>query len=59
MLHSYYLVVEGTHMQGSVSRCILGTHVSSIEQKMLQVLHMTITACLLKQIHTFNHINSA
>lgn len=33
-------------MQGSVSRCILGTHVSSIEQQVFQVLHMAISAGL-------------
>lgn len=29
-------------MQGSVSRCILGTHVSSIEQQVFQVLHVAV-----------------
>lgn len=48
-----YLVVESTHMQGGVSRCILGAHVSSIEQQVFQVLHMAIAACLKEQIQSF------
>lgn len=40
-------------MQGGVSRCILGTHVSSVEQQVFQVLHVAIAACLKVQIHTF------
>ena len=49
-----YLVVESTHMQGGVSRCILGAHVSSVEQQVFQVLHVAIAACLKGQIHTFS-----
>lgn len=49
-----YLVVEGTHVQGGVSRCILGAHISSVEQQVFQVLHVTIAASLKRQIHTFN-----
>lgn len=41
------LVIESTHMQGGVSRCILGTHVSAIEQKVFEVLHMAIAARLM------------
>lgn len=37
-------------MQGGVSRCILGTHISSIEQQVFQVLHVTIAACLKEHI---------
>jgi hypothetical protein len=36
-----YLVVEGTDVQGCVSRGILSTHVGPIEQKVLQVLHVS------------------
>lgn len=52
-LNNWYLVVECTHMQGGVSRCILGAHVSSVEQQVFQVLHVTIATCLKGQIHTF------
>ena len=48
-----YLVVESTHVQGGVSRRILSTHVSPIEQQMLQMLHVAIAACLRGQINTF------
>lgn len=41
-----YLVVEGTDMQGSVPRRVLGCHVGSIEQQVLQVLHMPKAAGL-------------
>lgn len=34
------LVIEGTDVQGCVSRGVLGTHVGPIEQQVLQVLHM-------------------
>lgn len=33
-------------MQGSVAWCVLSTHISSIEQQMLQVLNMAVTAGL-------------
>ena len=39
-------------MQRSVSRCILSTHISSVEQQMFQVLHMAIAACLEGHTHT-------
>lgn len=41
-----YLVIEGTDMQGCVSRGILGTHVGPIEQQVLQVLYMSKAAGL-------------
>lgn len=41
-----YLVVEGTDVQGCVSRGILGTHVGPIEQQVLQVLHVSKAAGL-------------
>lgn len=41
-----YLVVEGTDVQGCVSRGILGTHVGPVEQQMLQVLNMPKAAGL-------------
>lgn len=41
-----YLVVEGTDVQGCVSRGILGTHVGPIEQQVLQVLYMSKAAGL-------------
>ena len=41
-----YLVVEGTDVQGCVSRGILGTHVGPIEQQVLQVLHVPKAAGL-------------
>ena len=49
-----YLVVESAHMQGGVSRCILGAHVSSVKQQVFQVLHVAIAAGLKGQIPTFN-----
>lgn len=33
-------------MEGGVSRCVLGAHVSSVEQQVFQVLHMAIAAGL-------------
>lgn len=48
-----YLVVESTEVQCSVSRCILGTHVSTIEQQVLQVLHVTEATCL----HTHTQVS--
>lgn len=47
-----HLVVESTHMQGSVSWCILGTHVSSVEQQVFQVLHVAISTCLKQQMRS-------
>lgn len=38
-------------MQSRVSRCILGAHVSSIEQQVFQVLHVAVAACLKEEIH--------
>lgn len=46
IFNNQYLVVESTHMQGGVSRCILGAHVSAVEQQVFQVLHMAIATCL-------------
>lgn len=50
-LNGLHLVVESTHMQGSVSRCILGTHVSSVEQQVFQVLHVAVSAGLEAETH--------
>lgn len=40
------LVVEGTDVKGGVSRGVLSSHVGSVKQQVLQVLNMTMTACL-------------
>lgn len=52
-LKKRYLVVESTHMQGGVSRCILGAHFSSVEQQVFQVLHVAIAAGLEGHIYIF------
>lgn len=46
-----YLVIESTHVQGSVSRSVLSAHVCSIEQQVFKMLHMSVTASLTKHTH--------
>lgn len=48
-----YLVVESAHVQGGVSRGILGAHVGPVEQQVLQVLHVAVAAGL-QTTHTHN-----
>lgn len=44
----WYLVVESAHVQGGVSRCVLGAHVGSVEQQVFQMLHMAVATSLKK-----------
>lgn len=41
-----HLVVKGTDVQRRISWCVLRTHVCAIEEKVLQMLHMSIPASL-------------
>ena len=41
-----YLVIECTHVQGRVSRGILGAHVGAIEEQVFQVLHVAMATSL-------------
>lgn len=42
-------------MKRRVPRGVLGTHVRSVEQQMLQVLHMAVTTSLRVHVHTCTH----
>lgn len=41
-----HLVVQSTDVKGRVPRGVLGAHVCSVEQQMLQMLHMAVAAGL-------------
>lgn len=51
-----YLVIESTHVQGSVSRSVLSAHVRSVEQQVFQMLHMSVTTSLMT--HKHKHIKT-
>ena len=41
-----FLIVYSANVQGCVARCILGVHVGSVKQQVLQMLYKSITAGL-------------
>lgn len=45
-----HLVVKGTDVQCCVSRCVLCTHVGTIEEEVLQMLDMSISASLARDV---------
>lgn len=45
-----HLVVKGTDVQCCVSRCVLCAHVGTIEEEVLQMLDMSISASLARDV---------
>lgn len=50
-----HLVVQRTDVKRRVPRCVLSAHVRSVEQQMLQVLHVAVAASLHARTHTRTH----